>query len=194
MNMSEAVVPRKRSSAERILSTAHDLFYRDGIRATGIDRIITESGVAKRTFYRQFPAKNDLILAFLEYRHVQWMSWFEAALQRHGSNLQAVEPALAEWFKSNAYRGCAFINAVAEIGPTMPAVVEISRIHKRDMVAAIRKLLPASSQTASEDAHALSLAVDGAIIRAQFDESPDEALASLAHIVSAIGGPLEDFQ
>ena len=69
----------------------------------------------------------------------------------------------------------------------MPAVVEISRIHKRDMVAAIRKLLPESSQTASEDARALSLAVDGAIIRAQFDESPDEALASLAHIVSAIG-------
>ncbi|MEA3125175.1 MAG: hypothetical protein QOD67_2194, partial [Caballeronia sp.] len=44
--------------AERILVTAHALFYRDGIRATGIDRVIAESGVAKKTFYRYYPAKN----------------------------------------------------------------------------------------------------------------------------------------
>ena len=56
---------------ERILLTAHDLFYRDGIRATGIDRVIAESGVAKKTFYRYFPSKDDLIVAFLEYRHRQ---------------------------------------------------------------------------------------------------------------------------
>ena len=52
---------------ERILLAAHDLFYRDGVRATGIDRVIAESGVAKVTFYRQFQSKDDLILAFLDF-------------------------------------------------------------------------------------------------------------------------------
>ena len=61
-------------ASERILLTAHDLFYREGIRATGIDRVIAESGVTKVTFYRHFPSKNELILAFLAYRHERWMA------------------------------------------------------------------------------------------------------------------------
>ena len=66
---------------DRLLHTAHALFYRDGIRATGIDRVIAESGVTKVTFYRHFPSKNDLICAYLEYRHTGWMAWFGDALQ-----------------------------------------------------------------------------------------------------------------
>ena len=54
------------SARDRILNTALRLFYRDGVRATGIDRIIAESGVAKMSFYRHFPSKNDLIRTFLE--------------------------------------------------------------------------------------------------------------------------------
>ncbi|HFJ8955946.1 TPA: TetR/AcrR family transcriptional regulator, partial [Serratia liquefaciens] len=67
--------PQPLPPRQRILLTAHDLFYRDGVRATGIDRIISESGVAKVTFYRHFPSKNELIEAFLAYRHEQWLSW-----------------------------------------------------------------------------------------------------------------------
>jgi AcrR family transcriptional regulator len=175
--------------AERILVTAHELFYRDGIRATGVDRVIAESGVAKKTFYRYYPAKNDLIVAFLEYRHRNWMTWFEHALRRHGANPLAIVPALAEWFQSDAYRGCAFINAVVEVGETLPLALEISRRHKQDMANAIRKLLPASSRTAKADARALALAVDGAIVAAQFEDSPELTLKSLARIVSAICDP-----
>ena len=172
--------------ADRILVTAHELFYRDGIRATGIDRVIAESGVAKKTFYRYYPAKNDLIIAFLEYRHRNWMTWFEDAVQRHGANADALVPALAEWFEGDAYRGCAFINAVVEVGGTQPEAVDISRRHKLDMAAVIRTLLPASSRTAKADARALAMAVDGAIVGAQFEESPDAALKTLARIVKAI--------
>jgi AcrR family transcriptional regulator len=173
---------------ERILLTAHDLFYRDGIRATGIDRVIAESGVAKKTFYRYFPSKDDLIVAFLEYRHRNWMSWFNDALQRHGGDLPALIPALAEWFESDAYRGCAFINSVVEVGGTHADAVEVSRRHKRDMTDAIRKLLPAS-RSARADAQALAMAVDGAIVAAQFEESPAVALKSLARIVRAMSTP-----
>jgi AcrR family transcriptional regulator len=174
------------SPAERILVTAHDLFYRDGIRATGIDRVIAESGVAKKTFYRYYPAKNDLIVAFLEYRHRNWMHWFENAVKRHGGNADALVPALAEWFGSEAYRGCAFINAVVEVGAILPEAVDISRRHKLDMAAVIRTLLPAGSRTAKADARALAMAVDGAIIGAQFEDSPEVALKALTRVVKAI--------
>ncbi|AQH01262.1 TetR family transcriptional regulator [Burkholderia sp. KK1] len=169
----------------RILLTAHDLFYRDGIRATGVDRVIAESGVAKKTFYRYFPSKDDLIVAFLDFRHDNWMTWFRAALKRHGGTLNALVPALAEWFGDENYRGCAFINSVVEVGATLPQAVDISRRHKRDMTAAIRALMP-SSRSAKPDAQALALAVDGAIVAAQFAESPAEALKALARVVRAI--------
>ncbi|MDR5824672.1 MULTISPECIES: TetR/AcrR family transcriptional regulator [unclassified Caballeronia] len=169
----------------RILQTAHDLFYRDGIRATGIDRVIAESGVAKKTFYRYFPSKDDLIVAFLEFRHDNWMNWFKDALQRHGGTLAALVPALAEWFGAESYRGCAFINSVVEIGGTLPQAVEIARRHKRDMTSAIRALMPAA-RTAKADAQALALAVDGAIVAAQFADSPADALKALARLVRAV--------
>ena len=173
---------------ERILLTAHELFYRDGIRATGIDRVIAESGVAKLTFYRHFPSKNELVREFLEYRHRLWMTWFVDALQRHGGDSKALVPALGEWFYNGSYRGCAFINSVGELGETLPEVVEITRRHKQDMADAIGHLLPASRQR-KRQAIDLALAVDGAIIRAQFDPDPEAALASLERIRKSLLGP-----
>lgn len=166
------------SARERILLTAHDLFYREGIRATGIDRVIADSGVAKVTFYRHFPSKNILIRAFLEYRHQRWMAWLIDALQRHGGGIKALSPALAEWFTDQSFRGCAFINSVGELGKTLPEVLEITRRHKDEMTAVIANLLPIS-QHRNQYAQALALAVDGAIIRAQYDQTPDAALAAL---------------
>lgn len=167
---------------ERILLTAYELFYREGIRATGIDRVITEAKVTKVTFYRNFPSKNDLIREFLEYRHQQWMAWFIDALQRHGSNIRALSPALAEWFGDENFRGCAFINSVGELGGIMPEVIEISRRHKQEMTEIIAGLLSPSAKQ-KQDAQAVALAVDGAIIRAQFDQAPDVALHALNRFI-----------
>jgi AcrR family transcriptional regulator len=174
---------------ERILVTAHELFYREGIRATGIDRVIAESGVTKVTFYRYYPSKNDLVRAFLEYRHAQWMAWFTDALQRlgarRGNGIDALVPALREWFGDPGYRGCAFINSVGELGGTLPDVVEIARRHKREMTAAIADLL-APSRHREKDAQAIALAVDGAIVRTQCEETPDAALQALARLIKAL--------
>lgn len=167
---------------ERIMRSAHELFYRDGIRATGIDRIIAESGVTKVTFYRHFPSKNDLIKAYLEYRHELWMSWFADALSRHQSHPQppsdVLLSALQEWFRREDYRGCAFINTVVEFDCVMPELLEISRRHKQDMTNAIADLLPGSTHR-DKDARAAAMAIDGAIVRAQMDKSPDDALKTL---------------
>lgn len=181
--------PTTPGARERILLTAHELFYRDGIRATGIDRVIAESGVAKLTFYRHFPSKNELVREFLEYRHRRWMTWFVAALQRHGGDSKALVPALAEWFGDDGYRGCAFINSVGELGEALPEVMDITRRHKQDMADAIGSLLPSSRQR-TRQAMDLALAVDGAIVRAQFDQNPETALASLERIRKSLLAPL----
>lgn len=170
---------------ERILLTAYELFYREGIRATGIDRVIAEAKVTKVTFYRNFPSKNDLIRAFLEYRHQEWNAWFIDALQRHGNNIKALSPALAEWFSDENFRGCAFINSVGELGSIMPEVVEISRRHKLEMTEIISGLLPPSTKQ-KQDGQAVALAVDGAIIRAQFDQAPDVAIHALNRFIQLL--------
>ena len=103
MNESTGVIHGELPARERILRTAHDLFYAEGLRATGIDRVIAEAGVTKVTFYRHFPSKNDLILAYLNLRHEQWMAWFVAALARHGAaskGAQALVPAMLHGDKS----------------------------------------------------------------------------------------------
>ncbi len=186
--MSRAPV-RETSARDRILLTAHDLFYREGIRATGIDRIIAEAGVTKVTFYRQFPSKNDLVVAYLDYRHALWMGWFAEALRRHRRLRQppinALVPVLQEWFSSSDFRGCAFINAVVEFDGTLPEVLEISRRHKAEMTGLIAELLRASGQ-AEMKAQAVATAVDGAIVRCQMDGAPVNALKSLDLILRSL--------
>jgi len=175
------------SARERILQTAHQLFYQEGIRATGIDRVIAVSGVAKVTFYRHFPSKNALIIEFLEYRHRRWIDWFADALQRHGGDIKALVPTLAEWFKNDDFRGCAFINSVGELGSSLPAVMEITQRHKQEMTDLIADLLPPSRKR-KRDALDLALVVDGAIIRAQIEQAGEAALASLNRVLKSLTG------
>jgi AcrR family transcriptional regulator len=81
---------------ERILVAAHILFYREGIRATGVDKIIDQSSVSKVTFYRQYASKDDLIRAYLDYRHEKWISWFQTCLaQATGRGSSAAEALVA---------------------------------------------------------------------------------------------------
>ncbi|MBI2727122.1 MAG: TetR/AcrR family transcriptional regulator [Polaromonas sp.] len=158
------------SARDRILVTAHDLFYADGIRATGVDRIIAESGVAKLTFYRHFPSKDELVMAYLNYRHEHWMAWFVDALGRHGATagggLQPLVKTMQEWFENPVFRGCAFINVVAEMGGSQPGMVALAQAHKDAMLRVIEGLLPDRDAAI---ASAAALAVDGAIVRAQTD-------------------------
>ncbi len=179
---------------ERILSTAHDLFYRDGIRATGVDRIIAESGVAKLTFYRHYASKDDLVRAFLDHRHDRWMAWFVDALGRHGAagagGLQALPEALAEWFADPGFRGCAFINSVVEVEASVTGAADIAWQHKQEMEQVIAELLPADPADPARDAiaSAAAIAVDGAIIRAQMGDVAG-ALAGLRQLLEGMAGP-----
>jgi AcrR family transcriptional regulator len=166
------------SARDRILATALRLFYRDGIRATGIDRIIAESGVAKMSLYRHFPSKADLVRAFLAARHDYWMGSFTEAVERRFARdgLAAIAGALSDWFAEGDFRGCAFINTVAESGTDFPSAVE----HKRALEAYIRGLaerlsLPAPALVAAK----AMILIEGTIVRAQMGQT-----AGLAEIAA----------
>jgi len=181
---------------ERILLTAHDLFYADGIRATGVDRVIAASGVTKVTFYRHFPSKDDLVRAFLDHRHGLWMAWFVDALGRRGAQqrigdaqaLLVVADAMAEWFADPAFRGCAFINSVVEVGASVAGASDIAREHKREMVEVIAGLLPEGPRRMAV-AQAAALGVDGAIVKAQMGGAAQaqESVDDLRRLLQALG-------
>jgi len=95
---------------------------------------------------------------------------------------------MGEWFGGQAlgdYRGCAFLNGVGEMGPALPEVIEVTRRHKQDMTDAIAGLLPASRRR-RKLAAALALAVDGAIVQAQFADETGPVLKSLQLIVESL--------
>lgn len=104
---------------ERILETASELFYQKGIRNVGIDEVISTSGVARMTLYKHFASKDQLVVEVLRRRAEHWHHWFRATVERSGSTAQArllaVFDALEEWFRLPEFRGCPFINAVAEL-------------------------------------------------------------------------------
>ncbi|AEJ40472.1 TetR family transcriptional regulator [Sulfobacillus acidophilus TPY] len=154
---------------ERILDTASRLFYAEGIRAVGIDRIVAESGVAKMSLYNHFRSKDDLVVAHLERRHECWKEWFQAALSKRtiqpGEHVQALFDALGEWIWQNNARGCPFINATLELAdPNHPAqsVADRHRAFVRDFIAEQLRAdgIPPAQQLVDQ----LSLLMDGAII------------------------------
>ncbi|KGD71893.1 TetR family transcriptional regulator [Tatumella morbirosei] len=180
------------AARERILETAHDLFYRAGIRASGVDLIIREAAVTKVTFYRHFPSKNQLILEFLDYRHQRWMRWFRESLQYcrvEGLPLdQAIGQTMAQWFNSEDFRGCAFTNTAAELGDMLPEALERVREHKRDMTVTIAGLLAAYAGGQTQAAM-IAMAVDGAIVTAQRGEPVAQCIALLSDLTRRVISP-----
>lgn len=169
------------TARERILETASRLFYAHGVRATGVDRIISESGVAKMSFYRNFASKKDLVRAFLERRHGLWMGWFkhrvvELEKTHPGHSLSVMAEALREWFEEADFRGCAFINIALEVGDLDADEHSIARRHKQDLGDFIQGMVaPTAPERAEEIAHLALLILDGAIVRAQITGSATAA-------------------
>lgn len=181
---------RSPSARHRILEVACRLFYQDGVRATGIDRIIAESGVAKMSFYRNFASKADLVVAYLMARHDGWMARFtrsvEQGLAQDGAGLEVIADALEQWFRQSDFRGCAFINMVAESGVTDGEEVRIARRHKADLkdyLGAVAERLGLSDPDAA--AEAALIVIEGAIVRRQM-QGGDGVVAASRTLLAAI--------
>lgn len=111
-------------AGRRIVAAAEELFYNRGITAVGVDLIAERSGVTKRTLYNQFGSKDHLVAAYLTGRDQRWRSLVRAAADACDTPVDAVTApfdALRTWSRTN-HRGCAFINALAELpDPSHPA-------------------------------------------------------------------------
>lgn len=170
----------KSEARQRILETAERLFYAEGVRAVGIDRIIAEAEVAKMTLYNHFPSKDELILAVLKYREEKIVGFFQSAIARYEKKgldrLQAFFAALKEWFKSPGFRGCAFINASVELAdPSHPASQFVTH-HKHSFREMLTEIITETAGTkAASVAPAVSVLVEGAIVTAVIEGKPDAA-------------------
>lgn len=108
----------RRPVRERLLASADELFYREGINNVGIDRVLEHAGVAKASLYSTFGSKDELVRAYLEGRHQLRITRVEARMAKHASardKLLAVFDSMAEMLSTPGFRGCAFLKASAEL-------------------------------------------------------------------------------
>jgi AcrR family transcriptional regulator len=160
---------------ERLLRTATNLLYRDGIQAVGINRIVAEAEVALMTLYRQFGDKDTLVAAALEHWSDQWLHWLADRIDRRGDDPQArfagLWDALEEWFTSADFHGSFIASAATELRgePGHPAhrVIERHRSAMRHLLGDLAKA--AGAYDADELATHLQVIIDGATSVATVD-------------------------
>ena len=164
-------LPPAQTPEQRLLVTAHRLFCREGIHATGITRILNEAGVARKTLYDKFGSKERLVGAALEAEGHAWRSWFADALgQVEGTpraRLLAVFDVLESWFQAPDFYGCMFISAISEHSKENAEIINSAKRH-RDLTNEIMRPLAMESGHSDPDAliDAFALLIDGAIVTA----------------------------
>lgn len=155
---------------QHLLDTAYHLFNRHGYHATGIDWILAESGVSKATLYKHFRSKEELILAVLQQRHEQLIALIRQTTEQARNDGEppalAVFDALDDWFHSEDFFGCNFINASAEYAQKGDAIHEFAARHKARMQQLIEESLDTAQGNSESLSAQLSLLVDGAIVYA----------------------------
>ncbi|WP_261540128.1 TetR/AcrR family transcriptional regulator [Burkholderia multivorans] len=180
--MSSTTTDRKESAHDRLLNAAAILFYNDGIAATGIDAIVKKAGVAKKSLYNNFASKADVVAQYLQIRHAEWLSLYEARVrqaQGPAERVLAVFDAYADHAEhayERGFRGCGLLNAAAEF-PAGDAGREAVRAHKEEVEALLRKhlaeLLPGDGKRATQLARHLAFLLEGGIVRAGLEGSSD---------------------
>jgi AcrR family transcriptional regulator len=167
----------KAAMQERILETADRLFYGQGIRAVGVDTIAVEIGISKRTLYNHFPSKDELIVAYLSRRLKPAPPSDLPPVQQILGNFERLERTIA----GGVFRGCPFVNAVAELKEPTHAANKIALAFKEQRRLGFRDLLV---RLKVDDPETLSLQllllVDGAIAAAIVRGDPRVAAAARA--------------
>lgn len=182
----EAAAPVE-SVRDRILTTARELFYREGARAVGVDTVVARSGVAKTSLYRWFPSKDALIAAVLEQEAAdRWMGWDAVALRAPPdarSQLRAQLNGIVKFISHPRYRGCPFMNTSAEF----PDETHPGRLVAKELTEELRRRLrvlvdqlgvPKPEQLTEQ----LVLLIDGAFSVAQVlgKDGPQQYLVTTA--------------
>jgi len=120
-----------------ILDVTEKLIYRHGIAATGMDFLVKTAGVSRKSIYRYFANKDELVIAALQRRDERWMQWLRDEVERRegtGERLLALFSALKDWFGTADFRGCAFINTSGETGDPQDPVRLVAKEHKQKLL------------------------------------------------------------
>ncbi|RDS78887.1 TetR/AcrR family transcriptional regulator [Dyella monticola] len=185
---SSARAPESGAVRERILECASNLFYRQGVRAVGVDLVVAEAGVAKTSLYRHFRTKDDLIVAFLEREDVDfWTTWDGVAAQHMddpAGELDAHMRWIGERLSRSNYRGCPQINVAAEFPEQDHPARHVARAHMhglRSRLGAIAKRLDVAQPDVL--AAQLALLVNGAFVSSELLVADDatQILLTAAH-------------
>jgi len=165
----------KAAMQERILETADRLFYREGIRIVGVDTVAAKIGISKRTLYNYFPSKDDLIVAYLSRR----LRPIEESSLPPAEQILDDFDRLERAMRRDGYRGCPFVNAVAELADPTHAAHQIAVAHKEKRRALFRKLL-IQLEVANPDSLAIQLMIlgEGAVAQALVHGDPKMARAA----------------
>ena len=181
--MSPAATIDDATARDAVLRSADAVFYARGIAGVGMADIRDESGVSLRRLYGLYPSKRDLVAAWLTARHTSWMAWFEAEIERRRAAghepLLAAFDAIAEWAASPGFRGCAFVNSVAEAN-------EVDDTHRRIVASHKRGLLEYLGALAEQGGYAepvrlgrmVGVLLDGAMAEAAVLSSVDPIAAA----------------
>ncbi|MGW5658737.1 TetR/AcrR family transcriptional regulator [Streptomyces sp. NPDC003758] len=166
---------RRGAAREKLLAAAARRFYADGVAATGIDTITAEAGVAKMSLYNNFSSKADLVMAYLDARHEEWLGLYRRRLeeaQGGRGGVLAVFDAYADhaaFAYERGFRGCGLLNAAAEL-PAGDEGRDVVRRHKEeveDLLAGhLEEMLPGRPEEVRVVAEHLSFLLEGAMARA----------------------------
>lgn len=184
--------PTKR---DELVQKALQTFYRNGFNATGMDKLVAESGISKTSMYKHFRTKEDLIIAVLRLRDENFRNWLyrrmEALAKTPRQQLIAMFDALEEWFSEPGYQGCMFIKASSEFQDSSHPIHKQSADHKRMLEDHVTKLaVQAGAPEPGLLARQLLLLKEGAIVTAHLGhtETPaQDAKAVAVRLVDAIG-------
>jgi AcrR family transcriptional regulator len=158
---------RKTNTEEKILATAAELFYANGLRGVGIDQVIAESGVAKSTLYVHFRTKDELVARYLRRTDDSWMAQLQAAAQRAGDDAAAqlvgLFDALLDAFDRHGFFGCPFVSAAVETGLGSEArAITVQHTQRRQAWLTERSAAAGAEDPGSLARH-IGLLIDGAL-------------------------------
>jgi AcrR family transcriptional regulator len=166
---------------ERLIQTAHDLFYSEGFHTVGLDRILQDVGVTKTTFYNHFESKDDLILAVLEWHDAWWRQTFMQMLRDHGGDtprgqLTCIFDAIDDMLASDGFNGCIFINVAVHFPRAHDPAHQAAAAHKRAMGDILRELAGYAGATdPAAFAEEMSLLLEGSYVTRQVSGNPETA-------------------
>ena len=170
----------KLSKRDQLIQTAVKLFAKNGIHATGVDSIVEQSGVTKKTLYAHFRTKEELVLAVL--RHYdglarnEFMRKVESGGTTPRARLLAIFDVAQDWFQQNNFYGCLFVNTIGEYSGKDTPIRQICKEYKQLVKDYIHSLCrQAGAKDPQGLAEELSLLLEGATVTAQVSQNPKTA-------------------